>query len=453
MKNKILFSISKIQRSFQHSTIVCCLLLFVCAFGAESSALAQNRRGAFVSQAAKQTQPQKIKAEKTKAAGKNEIGADAPISKSEKEIIAPSAVSIVNQPAADYLSGEANVSVNPKQPTIVRLGLARNAVSVIEFPAIDSVYYLHEGNPTLVSVFQSPTRETDRSITLYPGDAFFAAHGGKSPSVTVTLQMKSGLVIVLEIIPAPDIAANAHRCVLNYNLAEVVAARRAAGLRVNLGVDDAGSAVAPEEKSVRANSRLVADSANGEEKSKSEAEAIAVSTVFVEIETARTGRGKNDERKTKSGSAVTRLVNKKLAEAVKTPARLFANWSRPENGVRVSAAKIVEIDDFQRILLVAVKNETTETLHLLSAQPEMQIQTVDEVGKALQIERLESKYVESTVINGAISGGATAVYAIVFDAPVLGANQRLRVLAAHRSAADAPAIAEIGKNGRETSQK
>ncbi|MBA3694495.1 MAG: hypothetical protein H0W77_13845, partial [Acidobacteria bacterium] len=135
-----------------------------------------------------------------------------------KEIIANNAVTIVNRAEADYLSGEASVSVNPKQPTVIRLGLAQNATAVVEFPAVDQIYYIHEGNPKLVTVFQSPTKETDRSITLYPGEGFAMAAGGKEPSVTVTMQMKSGLVIVLEIVPAPDIRANAHRCVLNYTL-------------------------------------------------------------------------------------------------------------------------------------------------------------------------------------------------------------------------------------------
>ena len=132
------------------------------------------------------------------------------------------------------LSGEANVAVNPKQPTVIRLGLAQNATSVVEFPTIDQIYYIHEGNPKLVTVFQSPTKETDRSITLYPGEGFLpvsAAAGQKELSVTITMQMKSGLVIVLEIVPAPDIRQNAHRCVLSYNPSEVVAARRAAGHR------------------------------------------------------------------------------------------------------------------------------------------------------------------------------------------------------------------------------
>ncbi len=70
-------------------------------------------------------------------------------------------VAVVNAPLPDFLSGEANVMVNPKQPTVVRLGLAQNAVSIVEFPASDGIYYIHEGNPKLASVFQSPTKETD----------------------------------------------------------------------------------------------------------------------------------------------------------------------------------------------------------------------------------------------------------------------------------------------------
>ena len=71
-------------------------------------------------------------------------------------------VAVVNTPQPDFLSGEANVTVNPEQPTIVRLGLAQNAVTIVEFPASDGIYYIHEGNPKLASVFQSPTKETDR---------------------------------------------------------------------------------------------------------------------------------------------------------------------------------------------------------------------------------------------------------------------------------------------------
>jgi len=82
------------------------------------------------------------------------------------------AITVVNKTEADYLTGEASVAVNPKQPTVVRLGLAQNATSVVEFPSVDQIYYIHEGNPKLVTVFGSPTKETDRAITLYRAKVF-----------------------------------------------------------------------------------------------------------------------------------------------------------------------------------------------------------------------------------------------------------------------------------------
>ncbi len=227
-------------------------------------------------------------------------------------VIEKTAVSIVNRVETDYLSGEANVSVNPKQPTIIRLGLAQNATSVVEFPLIDQIYYIHEGNPRLVTVFQSPTKETDRSITLYPGEGFLptSVPGQKELSVTITMQMKSGLVIVLEIVPAPYIRQNAHRCVLNYNIAEVVAARRAAGLKVNLGDENTAEQV----KQTRAVSRLMTGNfpVDGDlsEANKNDNDSP---TVFVEIADGGSGKTDSDskQRKIKTGTQLSRIVNKK----------------------------------------------------------------------------------------------------------------------------------------------
>ena len=361
--------------------------------------------------------------------------------------VSSNAVMVVNRAEADYLSGEASVSVNPKQPTVVRLGLAQNATSVVEFPVIDQIYYIHEGNPKLVTVFQSPTKETDRSITLYPGEGFLqsSAAGQKELSVTITMQMKSGLVIVLEIVPAPDIRQNAHRCVLNYNLAEVVAARRAAGLKVNLG-DDAD---APKQiKQTRAVSTLVAANLTKESGAVVTDNTENVSPLSI-VEVAAGGGGKTQtdasKRKMKTGAQLSKLVNKKLAEAVKSPKEKFNVWSKAMKGLSLSTAKVVEIDDFQRLLIVGVKNETTDALRLLEEMPELQIQTVDKSGNSLQLERLERKYTETTALAGAIPAGATVYYAVVYENPVLGANQKLLVSCAHDRAADAPVVASTNE--------
>ena len=356
------------------------------------------------------------------------------------------AVTLVNRVEADYLSGEASVSVNPKQPTVIRLGLAQNATSVVEFPSIDQIYYIHEGNPKLVTIFQSPTKETDRSVTLYPGEGFLptSVAGQKELSVTITMQMKSGLVIVLEIVPAPDIRQNAHRCVLNYNLAEVVAARRAAGLKVNLGDEVAPKQVKP----TRAVSSLMTANLSKESDSIVSDNTGNVSPVSV-VEIAVGGSGKTEsdssKRKMKTGTQLSRVVNKKLAEAIKSPKEKFTVWSPATKGLSLSTAKVVEIDDFQRLLIVAVKNETTDALRLLDEMPELQIQTVDKSGNSLQLERLTRKYTETTALAGAIPAGATVYYAVVYENPVLGANQKLLVSAAHDRAADAPVIASTNQ--------
>lgn len=358
------------------------------------------------------------------------------------------AVTVVNLPQADYLSGEANVSVNPKQPTVIRLGLAQNATSVVEFPVVDQIYYIHEGNPKLVTVFQSPTKETDRSITLYPGEGFLPASaavaGQKELSVTITMQMKSGLVIVLEIVPAPDIRQNAHRCVLNYNSAEVVAARRAAGLKVNLGDDGE----APKQiKQTRAVSTLVNANLSKESDSAVTDETVKISPSFVEVAAGNSGKTDSDskQRKMKTGATLSRLVNKKLAEAVKSPKEKLTAWSNAVKGLSLSTAKVIDIDDFQRLLVVAVKNVGDDALRLLDEMPEMQIQTVDKAGSSLQLERLERKFVETTALNGAIPAGAVVYYAVVYENPILGANQKLLVSAAHDRASDAPVVASTNE--------
>ena len=352
------------------------------------------------------------------------------------------AVSIVNRVETDYLSGEANVSVNPKQPTVIRLGLAQNATSVVEFPLVDQIYYIHEGNPKLVTVFQSPTKETDRSITLYPGEGFLATSvpGQKELSVTITMQMKSGLVIVLEIVPVPDIRQNAHRCVLNYNLAEVVAARRAAGLKVNLGDENSADQV----RQTRAVSRLMTGNLPVDGEMPEENKNNNVSrAAFIEIAGGAGNKTDSDSkgRKMKTGTQLSRVVNKKLAEAIKSSKEKFTVWSQTTNGLSLSSAKVIEIDALQKLIIVAVKNETMDALRLLDEMPELQIQTLDKSGNSLQIERLERKYTETTALAGAIPAGATVYYAVVYENPVLGANQKLRISAAHDRAADAPATA------------
>jgi len=350
-------------------------------------------------------------------------------------------VAVVNSAETDFLSGEASVLVNPKQPTVVRLGLAQNAVSIVEFPASDGIYYIHEGNPKMVSVFQSPTKETDRSITIYPGEGFVSGRadsGVNPPSATITLQMRSGLVLVLEFVPVSALSKNAHRCVINYNRDEVISARRTAGLAFNLGEEAKRTNL----KNTKANSKLVGGNgtADADLNDENDSGNVQIRLASLQIERGVISR-KTDEKSTKqpkSGLELSRLVNKRLAECLKNPKKNLGAWSKANLGLSLAISPVSEVDAEQRLLVVAVRNEAAANLRLVPGTPELQIQTVDGQGNALSIERIERIYVETTSFEGLITPGSTAYYAIVYRAPVMGASQRLMVLASHREAADTP---------------
>lgn len=370
-------------------------------------------------------------------------------------IFKPLPVTVVNSAETDYLSGEASVAVNPKQPTVVRLGLAQNAVSVVEFPASDGIYYIHEGNPKFASVFQSPTKETDRSITIYPGETFVAGSaGGANPQAAITLQMRSGLILILEFVPVSNLSKNAHRCVINYNRDEVVGARRAAGLAFNLGGED----VKPTNtKQTRAISKLVGgetDEISEAQSDETKEENPIVRLASLEVSKGKVSRKENekpDSKKPKTELEISRLVNKRLAECLKNSAKNFGAFSPAAYGLSMAVSSATEVDAERRVIVVAVRNETTANLRLVSGTPELEIQTVDDKGNALQTERLERSYVETTSLEGLITAGSTVYYALLYRAPVMGARQRLKVLVSHREAADSPAtivvpnVADAGK--------
>jgi hypothetical protein len=359
-------------------------------------------------------------------------------------IVQPLPVTVLNAAETDFLSGEASVVVNPKQPTVVRLGLAQNAVSIVEFPASDGIYYIHEGNPKFASVFQSPTRETDRSITIYPGEGFVAAREGVAPpSATITLQMRSGLVLILELVPVSDLRKNAHRCVINYNRDDVVAARRTAGLAYNLGED-----VKPNnQRNTRASSKLVgAGDAMAENDETNGASLLPVNYTSLELSRGSLSRKtneKSDPKKAKTGLELSRLVNRRLADCLKNPAKKLGKWSESASGLSIAVSSVSEIDAEQRLVVVAVRNETTANLRLVPGTPEIEMNTVDAQGNALQTERLERIYVETTSSEGLILPGSIAYYALVYNAPVMGASQRLKVLVSHREAADKPSSVSL----------
>lgn len=376
--------------------------------------------------------PKAIRKIKPKASSRP--AADAPAKPLLSSRAAP--VSIVNLAEPDYLSGEASVTVNPKQPTVIRLGLAQNAVSIIEFPASDGIYYIHEGNPKFASVFQSPTKESDRSITVYPGESFLLSRDGNTASA-ISLQMRSGLVLILEFVPVADLRKNAHRCVITYDRNAVIAARRTAGLAYDLGGEN--------ELLVPVNSRAVSklvgfpptvESTNSTGKPSADT-GQPVSSAFTVVNGTKNPREiKGAERK--SDVEVSSHANKRLAETLRQPKKNLGAWSKPQQGFELAVSRIWELDAETRLVVVAIRNITASNLRLIPGSPELQVQTSDSGGNSIQTTRLDARYIESTTLEGLVQPGSTVYCAIVYKAPILGTNQNVRVLVAHREAADAP---------------
>lgn len=351
-------------------------------------------------------------------------------------------VSVVNRSEPDYLSGEAGVKVNPKQPTVIRLGLAQNAVSIIEFPASDGIYYIHEGNPKFASVFQSPTKESDRSITVYPGESFLTSRDGNTASA-ISLQMRSGLVLILEFVPVGDLRKNAHRCVITYDRDAVIGARKAAGLAYDLGGEI--SPIVPINS--RAVSKLIGGGPTAEpvvptEKPSSDAGRPVGSRLTIMNGTKNPREKTGGERKTET--EISSIANKKLAETLREPKKNLGVWSKSQHGFELAVSRVRDLDAETRLVVVAVRNVTASNLRLVPGSPELQIQTSDAGGNSLQTTRLDASYTESTSLEGLVQPGSTIYYAIVYKAPILGTNQNVRVFVAHREAADAPLSLPLG---------
>ncbi len=350
-------------------------------------------------------------------------------------------VSIVNLAEPDFLSGEASVTVNPKQPTVIRLGLAQNAVSIIEFPVSDGIYYIHEGNPKFASVFQSPTKETDRSITVYPGESFLPSRDGTT-AAAISLQMRSGLVLILEFVPVTDLRKNAHRCVITYDREAVIAARRTAGLAYDLGGENPTAAPL----NSRAVSKLVGPSPAPENGKTGEMLASFEHPIQSAYTTLRRSRRTDEKKKPKmkiTETEISTIANKKLAEALRDPKKHFASWSKPQSGLELAVSRVAEPDSETRIVIAAIRNITASNLRLVPGSPELQVLTTDSGGNSIQTLRLDAQYTESTTLEGLVQPGSTVYYALVYKAPILGTNQSVRILVAHRDAADAPLTSSI----------
>jgi hypothetical protein len=368
-------------------------------------------------------------------------------SKRENGSIGPTPVTLATPPPADFLSGEANVAVSGNQNPVIRLGLSPNGATIIEFPASDKLFNIIPGNSNLVTVEESPTKETDRFIIVRPGDGFASpatmANARRSPATSVIVQMQSGLVLTFLFYPVQQLAEQAHRVVVTYDRAEVMAARRAAGLAVNL---DSAEGARPRTSSVRIPSPQATTPAAPPE----ETTPARTPTPRTPLRVGDTAEIDTTEPPTKLDDRTkdpARAASLALTEATRSP-KSFKKWSDSVHGLSLSTSPLREVGKRSQLMVVAVRNTKKVDARIIPGMPEIYLETVDGKGRPLQIEVVKKLATETTVTDDLIPAGATRYYAVVYETPILGARQRLSVIVGQTVAADEPATASLTSSKR-----
>ena len=334
---------------------------------------------------------------------------------------APTSNQTINGSA--YLQGEVKVIVKGDQNPVVRIGMAQTGVTLVEFPEGDKFFAIHPPeNGDLVRVEKSPSMRADHHLVLRAGQDLANAPG---PAASVTVQMRSGLNVILWIYPVKFVTQQTHRCVISYDRVEIVAARSAAGLAVNLGEEKETEALP-----LRSISVAAAQAAQGAEGQPAPDALPAAAPI------SKPAENEQQEEKVDAGS-IGEALKKAIEDAMADP-KSFKNWSPPTHGLSVST-RARELDEQTRIALVAVKNVEDIPLQILPGHPDLIVETVNEKGKTIQLENVKKRLQEASAKSNVIPARATVYYAVAFAPPILGKRQRLRVTVGQRNAADDPA--------------
>jgi hypothetical protein len=359
------------------------------------------------------------------ASGKRSLGCRR---QTVRPVIPP--VTVLNNP--EYLSGEASINVAANSNPLIRIGIAQNGVTLIEFPASDKFFAVHAGNSDLVTVEKSPTLRRDHHLVLRAGSGFLAPNERAKRPLTVTpatsiiAQMDSGMAITLMIYPVPLLKQQAHRLVIKYNLDEVLAARRAAGLAINL--------VGPEASPPQiAADKLIHPAADSPVVPPPDSQASTISTAL----------WRDGEVATKPKADYKQAVQDALSEAIKNP-KWFKKWAEQRHGLRVSTLPPRDLSDSARLVVFAVHNAGGQSVRLVPGYPDLYVETLNEQSRPVEAgTKIEKFNLASSPSDNLLPAGATRYFAIAYDAPILGAQQHLKIVVAHSNAADEPAMADL----------
>ena len=346
------------------------------------------------------------------------------------------------QTPAEFFMGEARVDVT-KDETVIRLAMAQHGSVLIELPANDGPRYIIPGDPEMATVDEKALERNKRAIVVRPGTQFVPPLRNlkaRTPSATVTAQMRSGLVVTFLFYPVQDLAQNVHRCVINYNRDEVIARRRAAGLPVNLDGSGQGGemtvqSAAPTSISVEASQ----DDRTGKQG--------LPETSGQAQQSKSTDKGEALPQKTNELDLTSSLIRSALQAAIKQP-KQFKKWTKPVHGISLSVLQPLGNKEPLKVIVVAVKNKTSQGLKLTAGHPDLFLEMLDDHHKPLNIESIKKLHTEASDASGLVPAGGTVYYAVAYISPVLNVNQQVKVAVGQSDAADQPASTTLAKSGR-----
>jgi hypothetical protein len=353
------------------------------------------------------------------------------------------------EPAGDFFVGEAMVDVT-KDQQVVRLAMAQHASVLIELPANDGPRYIIPGDPEMVTVDEKALERNKRAIIVRPGSLFVVPAPNqkkRTSAATVTVQMRSGLVVTFLFYPVTDLAQNVHRCVLTYKRDEVVARRRAAGLPVNLdqkeqgGEKPTGQSGAPASISVEPAEEAKptgADPSNNSGVVPRINNASHVAEIKPSDSPVSNATPPLASQSTSLNEHAVAAAKKQLAHATANPGT-FKNWTRPLHGIALAARQDGDLKEDFRVLLLVVKNAGAQPLKLIPGTPDLTLEMQDEKGKVINVQSIKPLHVEVSDPSGEVAVGRTVYYAIAYISPLMGVRHRLKVVVAQINAADEPA--------------
>lgn len=123
-------------------------------------------------------------------------------------------------------------------------------------------------------------------------------------------------------------------------------------------------------------------------------------------------------------------------------------WSDSAHGLSLSVTPAREVSKNAQLVVIAVRNTKKKDAQIVPGHPDIYLETHDSKGRPLQIELVKKLATDTTATDGLIPGGEIRYYALVYEAQILGARQRLLAVVGQTTSADEPATLNLSSSKR-----